>query len=96
VERVQQEIDRLRTAVHDLRARVAVLEITKNTHEATLKRLEEKVDALARKDEIEEAIRSANRETRVRFWHTWQGGLTTAVAVVVLAGSSITIWDRLF
>jgi predicted nuclease with TOPRIM domain len=96
VERVQQEIDRLRTAVHDLRSRVAVLEITKNTHEATLKRLEEKVDALARKDEIEEAIRSANRETRVRFWHTWQGGLTTAVAVVVLAGSSITIWDRLF
>jgi cell division septal protein FtsQ len=61
-----------------------------------LQRLDAKVDTLARKDEIEEAIKNANRETRVRFWHTWQGGLTTAVAVVVLAGSSITIWDRLF
>jgi predicted nuclease with TOPRIM domain len=96
VERLQQEVDRLRTSVHDLRSRVAVLELTKTTHEATLKRLEEKVDTLARKDEIEEAVRNANRETRVRFWHTWQGGITTAVAVVVLAGSSITIWDRLF
>jgi predicted nuclease with TOPRIM domain len=96
VERAQVEIDRLRTSVHDLKSRVAVLELTKANHEATLQRLEAKVDTLARKDEIEEAIKNANRETRVRFWHTWQGGLTTAVAVVVLAGSSITIWDRLF
>jgi hypothetical protein len=79
-----------------LRSRTAVLEITVKNNEATLKRLEDKVDSLARKDEIEEAIKTAGRETRVRFWHTWQGGLASAAGIVVLAGSSLTLWDRLF
>lgn len=73
-----------------------MLEVTVKGNEATLKRLEEKVDSLARKDEIEDAIKSANHETRTRFWHTWQGGVASAAAVVVLAGSSLTLVDRLF
>jgi uncharacterized protein YigA (DUF484 family) len=96
VERMQAEIDRLREAVHDLRSRLVVLEVTAKTNEATLQRLEDKVDALARKDEIEDAIKTAGRETRVRFWHTWQGGVASACGLVVLVGSSLTLWDRLF
>jgi uncharacterized protein YigA (DUF484 family) len=96
VERMQAEIDRLRDAVHDLRSRLVVLEVTAKSNEAMLHRLENKVDSLARKDEIEDAVKSATQETKYRFWHTWQGIVTTVGATVVLAVALLNLWDRFF
>jgi uncharacterized protein YigA (DUF484 family) len=96
VERMQAEIDRLRDAVHDLRSRLVVLEVTAKSNEAMLHRLENKVDSLARKDEIEDAVKSATQETKYRFWHTWQGIVTTVGATVVLAVAILNLWDRFF
>jgi uncharacterized protein YigA (DUF484 family) len=96
VERMQAEIDRLRDAVHDLRSRLVVLEVTAKSNEAMLHRLETKVDTLARKDEIEDAVKSATQETKYRFWHTWQGIVTTVGATVVLAVAILNLWDRFF
>jgi uncharacterized protein YigA (DUF484 family) len=96
VERMQAEIDRLRDAVHDLRSRLVVLEVTAKSNEAMLHRLENKVDTLARKDEIEDAMKAATQETKYRFWHTWQGIVTTVGATVVLAVALLNLWDRFF
>jgi hypothetical protein len=78
VERMQAEIDRMRDAVHDLRSRIVVLEVTVTSNADMLHRMEGKVDTLARKDEIEDAVKSATQETKYRFWHTWQGIVTTS------------------
>jgi uncharacterized protein YigA (DUF484 family) len=96
VERMQAEIDRMREAVHDLRSRIVVLEVTTRTNEALLRRLEELVSRLARKDEIEDAVTKASQDTRQHFWRTWQGVLTTAGALVVLTVSVLSLWDRFF
>jgi hypothetical protein len=48
------------------------------------------VDTLARKDEIEDAVKSATQETKYRFWHTWQGIVTTVGATVVSPWRSST------
>jgi uncharacterized protein YigA (DUF484 family) len=93
---MQAEIDRLRDAVHDLRSRLVVLEVTAKSNEAMLHRLENKVDTLARKDEIEDAMKAATQETKYRFWHTWQGIVTTVGATVVLAVALLNLWDRFF
>jgi uncharacterized protein YigA (DUF484 family) len=96
VERMQAEIDRMRDAVHDLRSRIVVLEVTAKGNAEMLQRLEGKVDTLARKDEIEDAVKSATQETKYRFWHTWQGIITTIGATVVLAVALLNLWDRFF
>jgi uncharacterized protein YigA (DUF484 family) len=96
VERMQAEIDRMRDAVHDLRSRIVVLEVTAKGNAEMLQRLEGKVDTLARKDEIEDAVKSATQETKYRFWHTWQGIVTTVGATVVLAVALLNLWDRFF
>jgi uncharacterized protein YigA (DUF484 family) len=93
---MQAEIDRMRDAVHDLRSRIVVLEVTAKSNEAMLTRLTESVSRLARKDEIEEAVKTASVSTRRHFWRTWQGVLTTAGALVVLTVSVLSLWDRLF
>jgi uncharacterized protein YigA (DUF484 family) len=93
---MQAEIDRMREAVHDLRSRIVVLEVTAKTNEALLRRLEELVSRLARRDEIEDAVTKASQDTRQHFWRTWQGVLTTAGALVVLTVSVLSLWDRFF
>jgi uncharacterized protein YigA (DUF484 family) len=96
VERMQAEIDRLRSSVHDLRTRIVVLEVTAKSNADTLLRVEGKVDSLARKDEIEDAVKHATQETKYRFWHTWQGIVTTAGGMVVLVVALLSLWDRFF
>jgi uncharacterized protein YigA (DUF484 family) len=96
VERMQAEIDRLRDAIHDLRSRTVVLEVTAKSNEAMLTRLTESVSRLARRDEIEDAVKAATQETKYRFWHTWQGIVTTVGALVVLTVSVLSLWDRFF
>jgi uncharacterized protein YigA (DUF484 family) len=93
---MQAEIDRMREAVHDLRSRIVVLEVTAKTNEALLRRLEELVSRLARRDEIEDAVKHASLSNRRHFWRTWQGVLTTAGALVVLTVSVLSLWDRFF
>jgi uncharacterized protein YigA (DUF484 family) len=96
VERMQAEIDRMREAVHDLRSRIVVLEVTAKSNAALLERLETLVSRLARRDEIEDAVTKASQDTRQHFWRTWQGVLTTAGALVVLTVSVLSLWDRFF
>jgi uncharacterized protein YigA (DUF484 family) len=96
VERMQAEIDRMRDAVHDLRSRIVVLEVTAKSNAALLERLEDLVSRLARRDEIEDAVTKASQDTRQHFWRTWQGVLTTAGALVVLTVSVLSLWDRFF
>jgi uncharacterized protein YigA (DUF484 family) len=96
VERMQAEIDRMREAVHDLRSRIVVLEVTAKNNAALLARLETLVSRLARRDEIEDAVTKASQDTRQHFWRTWQGVLTTAGALVVLTVSVLSLWDRFF
>jgi uncharacterized protein YigA (DUF484 family) len=96
VERMQAEIDRMREAVHDLRSRIVVLEVTAKSNAALLERLEALVSRLARRDEIEDAVTKASQDTRQHFWRTWQGVLTTAGALVVLTVSVLSLWDRFF
>jgi uncharacterized protein YigA (DUF484 family) len=93
---MQAEIDRMREAVHDLRSRIVVLEVTAKSNAELLKRLEELVSRLARRDEIEDAVTKASESTRQHFWRTWQGVLTTAGALVVLTVSVLSLWDRFF
>jgi uncharacterized protein YigA (DUF484 family) len=96
MERMQAEIDRMRDTVHDLRSRIVVLEVVTKGNADTLQRVEGKVDTLARKDEIEDAMKAATQETKYRFWHTWQGIVTTVGATVVLAVALLNLWDRFF
>jgi uncharacterized protein YigA (DUF484 family) len=96
MERMQAEIDRMREAVHDLRSRIVVLEVTAKSNAALLERLETLVSRLARRDEIEDAVTKASQDTRQHFWRTWQGVLTTAGALVVLTVSVLSLWDRFF
>jgi uncharacterized protein YigA (DUF484 family) len=96
VERMQAEIDRLRDAIHDLRSRTVVLEVTAKNNASVLERLEDLVSRLARRDEIEDAVTKASQDTRQHFWRTWQGVLTTAGALVVLTVSVLSLWDRFF
>jgi uncharacterized protein YigA (DUF484 family) len=93
---MQAEIDRMREAVHDLRSRIVVLEVTAKNNAALLARLETLVSRLARRDEIEDAVTKASQDTRQHFWRTWQGVLTTAGALVVLTVSVLSLWDRFF
>jgi uncharacterized protein YigA (DUF484 family) len=93
---MQAEIDRMREAVHDLRSRIVVLEVTAKSNAALLERLETLVSRLARRDEIEDAVTKASQDTRQHFWRTWQGVLTTAGALVVLTVSVLSLWDRFF
>jgi uncharacterized protein YigA (DUF484 family) len=93
---MQAEIDRMREAVHDLRSRIVVLEVTAKSNAALLERLETLVSRLARRDEIEDAVTKASETTRQHFWRTWQGVLTTAGALVVLTVSVLSLWDRFF
>jgi uncharacterized protein YigA (DUF484 family) len=96
MERMQAEIDRMREAVHDLRSRIVVLEVTAKSNAALLERLETLVSRLARRDEIEDAVTKASQDTRQHFWRTWQGVLTTTGALVVLTVSVLSLWDRFF
>jgi uncharacterized protein YigA (DUF484 family) len=93
---MQAEIDRMRDTIHDLRSRIVVLEVVTKGNADTLQRVEGKVDTLARKDEIEDAMKAATQETKYRFWHTWQGIVTTVGATVVLAVALLNLWDRFF
>lgn len=93
---MQAEIDRLRDAVHNLRSRVVTLEVTITQTSKVLERVESKVDGLARKDEIEDAVRSTVIGRRGTFWRTWQGIVTTAGGMVVLVVALLSLYHTVF
>lgn len=72
------------------------LEVTTTGNAQKLESIETKVDALARKDEIEDAVRATVIGRRGTFWRTWQGIVTTAGGMVVLAVALLSLFHSVF
>lgn len=95
VERLHEEVTRLRDRQHDLVSRVVALELRTKGVLEMLTRLDQAVEGLARKDEIADAVADKLHERRGFVVKAWQAILAGAVSLIVIVSALFSLWDHL-